>query len=86
MDCRFLELSGLAYAPEERDVVRLVTHNDVASRSSLLFNSDGAEVLNKISQGCRNSIVGNLLGGTAKDISFVSANCWFTKANAAVQF
>lgn len=45
-------------------MVRLVTHNDVASRSSLLFNSDGADVLNRISQGCRNSIVGNLLGGT----------------------
>ena len=44
-------------------MTRLVTHNDVTSSSSLLFNDDGAGVLNAINQGCRNSIVGNLLGG-----------------------
>ena len=59
---RFLELSGMPYAPQESDVVRLITHNDVVSRSSLLFNEGGAEILNSIAQGCRNSIVGNLLG------------------------
>jgi alpha-L-rhamnosidase len=59
---RFLELSGLTYAPQEGDVVRLVTHADITSRSSLMFNERGAEILNSITQGCRNSIVGNLLG------------------------
>ena len=60
---RYVEISGLPYAPQEGDVTRLVTHNDVTSSSSLLFNDDGAGVLNAINQGCRNSIVGNLLGG-----------------------
>jgi hypothetical protein len=40
----------------------MAVHNDVKSRSSFAVNK-GADVLNKINQGCRHSIVGNLLGG-----------------------
>jgi alpha-L-rhamnosidase len=60
---RYLEISGLGYAPQDGDITRLVLHNDVSSRSSLMFNADGADVLNKITHGSRNSILGNLLGG-----------------------
>jgi alpha-L-rhamnosidase len=60
---RYLEILGLPYMPDDIDIKRLVTHNDVTSRSSLLFNEDGADILNDISAGCRNSIAGNLLGG-----------------------
>ena len=61
---RYLELSGLDYTPQPQHVVRLVIHNDVSSRSALAFNMDGgADVLNKVAQGCRNTIVGNLVGG-----------------------
>jgi alpha-L-rhamnosidase len=59
---RYLEIQGLAYAPVEDDVRMIVTHNDVSSRSSFRVNQ-AADVLNKINQGCRNSIVGNLIGG-----------------------
>lgn len=49
---RFLEISGLDYAPQEEDVTRLVTHNDVTSRSYLTFDEQ-ADVLNKVTQICR---------------------------------
>lgn len=48
--------------PQPGDVMRVVTHNDVRSRASIEFDR-GAEVLNRIVTGCRNSISGNLQGG-----------------------
>lgn len=59
---RYLEISGLHYAPEDGNVARLVVHNDAHSRSSFQVN-EAAEVLNKINAGSRNGISGNLQGG-----------------------
>ena len=61
---RYLELWGLGYDPEDADVMRLVVHSDVRSRSAFAVPRAGpAAVLNQISGGLRNSLLGNTLGG-----------------------